>query len=202
VWEAQDRHRTCWELVASLEGHSNEVKCAVWSPSGNLLATCGRDKAVWIWERLIDQSAGGCEFECVTVLSKHTQDVKRVLWHPSEQLLFSCSYDDTVRVWALDGDDWYCAQVLSGVHSHTIWDMSLNAEGTCLVTCSGDKTVAVWEYFDEDGSLGGTSIPSSEGGALSGTKNKDRRKGSAGKMSGSWRFSSQLSGHHSQAVYR
>jgi WD40 repeat protein len=173
------------------------VKCAAWSPSGNLLATCGRDKAVWIWERLIDQSAGACEFECVTVLSKHTQDVKRVLWHPSEEMLFSCSYDDTVRVWALDGDDWYCAQVLSGVHSSTIWDMSLDAEGTCLVTCSGDKTVAVWEYFEgEDVGL------SSEGGALWGGKNTDRKKGAAGKMSGSWRLTAQLSGHHTQAVYR
>ncbi|OUS46058.1 putative WD40 protein Ciao1 [Ostreococcus tauri] len=144
-----------WRRTCAIEGHESEVKSCGWSPSGSLLATCGRDRTVWVWE-----AHGEEEFECAAAMHGHGGDVKRVTWHPTEDVLVTTSYDESVKIWRedADGDDWSCVRTLGGEdgnggegHASTVWCASFEPRalddgrvGTRCVTCGGDGKLIVW----------------------------------------------------------
>lgn len=131
-----------WNLMAIIEGHENEVKAVAWSHDGRLLASCSRDKTVWLWETDPETLE---EFECVAVLNDHQQDVKHIVWHPRLSLLASSSYDDTIRIYAEDDDEWSCVAVLNG-HEGTVWCLAFDPspDRVRLVLVLDDATARVW----------------------------------------------------------
>ncbi|KAK2796360.1 Cytosolic iron-sulfur protein assembly protein [Onygenales sp. PD_10] len=128
-----------WRFAVLLDGHDSEVKSVSWSPAGTLLATCSRDKSIWIWEDLDD---GDNNFETVAVMQEHAGDVKWVCWHPDEECLASASYDDTIRLWREDIDDWGQVGCLRG-HGGTVWCVEWEA-------AQAERTVPVSTDTDTD----------------------------------------------------
>ncbi|KAL9058165.1 MAG: hypothetical protein Q9162_001889 [Coniocarpon cinnabarinum] len=108
-----------YAYAVQLTGHDSEIKSLTWSPHGTFLASCSRDKSVWIWETLPDEEDN---LETVAVLQEHEGDVKCVAWHPSDEgCLVSGSYDDSVRIWREDIEgEWTCVGLGDG-HKGTVW---------------------------------------------------------------------------------
>jgi WD40 repeat protein len=158
-----------WECTAQLEGHESEVKCVQWNATGSLLASCGRDKTVWIWECFLPgaiggpsaahpspsgHNSGGGDFECIAVLHGHEGDVKCVRftsshdeWGDGDEILLSSSYDNTIKCWAEDAGDWYCAASIEDVHSSTIWSLAMSPSGLRMISGSDDQSLGIYKCY-------------------------------------------------------
>lgn len=160
-----------YELQHNLDGHENEIKCVAYNMSGELLASCSRDKSIWIWS-LTNDSIND-EYECMSVLNGHTADVKYVAWLDNNALI-SASYDNTIRIWRddVDTDDFICSQILGTAdtnsndkvddtdqlvnqkndiigHTSTVWCVAVNPNNSNqFISCSDDCTLILWSRTD------------------------------------------------------
>jgi uncharacterized protein with WD repeat len=105
------------------------------SPDGKLVASCGDDAVIRIWD--IEK---GKE---IKNLPGHTRIVWSVKFSPYGNYLASSSYDFTFRIW-----DLRTGNVTWDNHSHkeTVVDLAFSHNGNSLVTTSDDKTIKSWDW--------------------------------------------------------
>lgn len=146
-----DKYGAEYRCITILEGHENEVKAVCFHPEHNYLASCSRDKSVWIWD--FDEEL---EFECLETLMGHEEDVKMVKFVPgdagvSSKSLVSVSYDNSVKLWSVDETgEYYCQQTIQE-HTNIVWSVCFSKTGALMFTCSSDCTVKAFQR-NKDGS--------------------------------------------------
>ena len=78
-------------LLRTLREHNGTAQGVAWSPNGNILASCGADGTVRLWN-----PNGGVNY---AVLRGHTKSVEDVAFSSDGRTLASASLDNTIRIW-------------------------------------------------------------------------------------------------------
>lgn len=117
-----------------LDGHTESVTSAVFSPDGKRIVSGSRDNTVKVWN-----AESGKE---IFALEGHTHWVLRVAISLDGKRLASASRDGTVKVWDADK-----GKELFTLKGHTNWvnGVAFSPDSKRLATGSSDGTVKIWD---------------------------------------------------------
>jgi len=90
-WEWHYLKRLCHSEKLLLKGHTGNVNCVVYSPSGTILASGSSDGTARLWDAKTGQP--------LHVLKRHLHSVKCVAFSPDNRMLATGSEDATVMLW-------------------------------------------------------------------------------------------------------
>ncbi|HEX2913802.1 MAG TPA: NB-ARC domain-containing protein [Chloroflexia bacterium] len=132
LWRAQDSR-----LLVSAQAHSGAVQAVAFNRQGTLLATCGNDHAVKIWE-----VSGEDKLNCLRVLQGHQEWVWAVTFSPDGQWLATCSSDRLIKIWQVESGE--CLQSWQG-HATSMRTLAFSPDGHYLASGGGDRVVKLWD---------------------------------------------------------
>jgi len=118
----------------TLQSHRAGITRIAFHPQYSMLASCGDDAAIKIW----DFDTGQLE----RTLKGHTAAINDVNFDNQGKYLASCSSDLTIKLWDLN--QFVCVKTLNG-HDHSVSTVQFLPSGDYLVSASRDKTIKLWE---------------------------------------------------------
>ncbi len=122
------------KIVADIKSaHSDTVFGVSFSPDDKMLASCGADKFVKVWE--VPSGKPVKSFE------GHTHHVLDVGWKSDGKLLASAGADNVVKIWNFESGE----QVRTiQAHTKQITRLAFVGKSPNFVTSSGDQSVKMW----------------------------------------------------------
>jgi WD40 repeat protein len=132
---ARTKNPLGFELRLTLPGHGvdSQITQVAWSPDGKVIASCGDDATIRLW----NANTG----EQIRALREHDKAVYSLAWSPEGRTLASGSDDKRIRLW--DSDTGKSLRTLEG-HSKTVATLAWSSDGGTLASGSYDGTVRLW----------------------------------------------------------
>jgi outer membrane protein assembly factor BamB len=118
-----------------LEGHTNKIFAAAFSPDSHTLATGAADQTIRLWD--VDAMRER------SVLRGHTDAIASLSWSRDDRILASASWDKTVKLW----------ETSSGKELATLSDsaeevlcVAISSDGQRIAAGGSDWKVRLWDF--------------------------------------------------------
>ncbi|MBC7425263.1 MAG: WD40 repeat domain-containing protein [Bacteroidia bacterium] len=115
-----------------LSGHSGDLECVAYSPTGKLMATSGWDKVINVYKA--DTPDFGLK---LLVLPGHLAAVSSLNFSRNGKYLVSAGKDYSVRIWNMDTPT--ITKVFNTLHTEVVTNAFV--DGISLFSCSSDGTI-------------------------------------------------------------
>jgi WD40 repeat protein len=123
------------KLVLDLKNtHSDSVFGVAFSPNSAMLATCGADKFVKVWE--VPSGKAIKSFE------GHTHHVLDVGWKPDGKVLVSGGADNVLKIWDFEKGEQI--KTVANAHQKQITRLVFIGKTNTFLTSSGDQSAKLW----------------------------------------------------------
>src|SRR6476469_2680157 len=97
---ATDNYIKLWQtngtLQATLTGHTDKIRSAILSPSGEIIVSASDDKTVKIWQK---------KGKLIHDLKGHSGQITSVFLSPDGKIIVAASADRTVKLWKINGEE-------------------------------------------------------------------------------------------------
>ncbi|GAB3306207.1 WD40 repeat domain-containing protein [Hymenobacter tenuis] len=139
-WQVHVLDTASMQIKQRIQGATNSVFTCAYSPDGRYLLTAGRDAHLRIWDV-------AAEYQEHRSIVAHMFTINHLAFSPDGLLLATCSMDKSIKLW--NAESWELLRVVDRArhagHGTSVNKLFWPGRQNRLVSCSDDRSLAVWQ---------------------------------------------------------